>query len=117
MLTEIHLCLTTCQILSDHDKHAEAADQLAVAEDILHLAIDCGAMVDPWNILGFQGLYPLFPSREDSTHDHGNEELIDALTRQFDLYARGLIGCKCGYQAERARTVDLERAEAACKLA
>src|SRR5205823_13415243 len=29
-----------------------------------------------------------FQSREDSTHDHRNEELIDALTRQFDLYAR-----------------------------
>jgi hypothetical protein len=32
---------------------------------------------------------------------------------QFDLYARGLIGCKCGYQAERALTLDPERAQAA----
>ena len=33
---------------------------------------------------------------------------------QFDLYARRLLGCKCGYQAERARAVDPKRAEAAC---
>ena len=29
---------------------------------------------------------------------------------QFELYAGGLLGCKCGYQAERARSVDPERA-------
>ncbi|MGH7934260.1 MAG: hypothetical protein ACREQN_14020 [Candidatus Binataceae bacterium] len=32
---------------------------------------------------------------------------------QFDLYASGLMGCKCGYQAERARAIDPVRAEAA----
>jgi hypothetical protein len=29
---------------------------------------------------------------------------------QFDLYARGLLGCKCGYQVERARAIDPHRA-------
>jgi len=32
---------------------------------------------------------------------------------QFELYARGLLGCKCGYQVERARSIDPQRAEAA----
>lgn len=32
---------------------------------------------------------------------------------QFELYARGLLGCKCGYQAERARSTDPQRAQAA----
>src|SRR5262249_61759309 len=50
--------------------------------------IEWGAVDDPWKMLGDQGLYPLFQAREDSTHDHRNEELIDALIRQFDLYAR-----------------------------
>lgn len=54
--------------------------------------IDCGALADPWNILGFQGLYPLFHSKEDSVHDVRNEELIEALTQQFDLYSRLLAG-------------------------
>lgn len=32
---------------------------------------------------------------------------------QFELYARGLMGCKCGYQVERARSIDPQRFEAA----
>jgi hypothetical protein len=34
---------------------------------------------------------------------------------QFDLYARGLLGCKCGYQVERARSIDPRRAQAAAQ--
>jgi len=37
----------------------------------------------------------------------------EMLNGQFDLYAAGLMGCKCGYQAERARALDPVRAEAA----
>jgi len=37
-------------------------------------------------------------------------ELLD---RQFDLYAAGLIGCRCGRQAECARALDAARFEAA----
>lgn len=41
--------------------------------------------------------------------------LVPALIRDhFDLYAAGLLGCKCGYQAERARAVDPDRAREAC---
>ena len=35
------------------------------------------------------------------------------LDGQFELYAAGLIGCKCGYQSERARAMDSARADAA----
>lgn len=35
------------------------------------------------------------------------------LEENFDLYAAGLLGCACGHQAERARTLDPARAEAA----
>ncbi|HTW88345.1 MAG TPA: hypothetical protein VMD75_10105 [Candidatus Binataceae bacterium] len=33
------------------------------------------------------------------------------LDDNFDLYAAGLLGCKCGYQVERAREIDPARAE------
>lgn len=33
------------------------------------------------------------------------------LNGNFDLYAAGLLGCKCGYQAERVSEIDPERAE------
>lgn len=32
---------------------------------------------------------------------------------QFELYAAGLMGCECGYQAERAQALDPARAAAA----
>jgi hypothetical protein len=32
---------------------------------------------------------------------------------QFELYARGLLGCKCGYQVERAHALDPQRAQEA----
>jgi hypothetical protein len=35
------------------------------------------------------------------------------LEDNFDLYAAGLLGCRCGYQAERARSIDSARAEKA----
>jgi hypothetical protein len=35
------------------------------------------------------------------------------LDGQFELYAAGLMGCKCGYQSERARAIDPARADAA----
>jgi len=35
------------------------------------------------------------------------------LNDQFDLYASSLMGCACGYQAERARAIDPARASAA----
>jgi hypothetical protein len=35
---------------------------------------------------------------------------------QFELYARGLLGCKCGYQVERAQIVDPGHAQAASRF-
>jgi hypothetical protein len=32
---------------------------------------------------------------------------------QFDLYASGLLGCACGHQREKTRTLDPQRWEAA----
>jgi hypothetical protein len=87
MLSEIHIGLTTCQILTDQGSHSEAADQLANAEQVLHDAIACGGVVDPWNILGFQGLYPLFQASEDSIHDYRIDELAQVIERLLALYA------------------------------
>lgn len=55
--------------------------------DVVKRGIDCGALVDPWNILGFQGLYPLFQSREDSVHDPRIDELLTIVEDLFDGYS------------------------------
>ncbi len=42
--------------------------------------------------------------------------MIEGLLEEaFDLYAAGLLGCRCGHQAERARTLDPARAAAAVR--
>lgn len=56
------------------------------AEDILHRAIECGAFVDPWNILGFQGNYPLFASLENSVTDPRVEFLLADVRHLLDLH-------------------------------
>ncbi len=55
------------------------------AEALLHRAIHCGAMVDPWNILGFGGQFSLFPALENSVHDFRIDELLETVGGLFDL--------------------------------
>ena len=88
MLSEIAIRQTGAELAISHSDLSGAAAIVPDVEELIHRGIECGALADPWNILGFQGLYPLFQSREDSSHDSRNEELIDALTRQFDIYSR-----------------------------
>jgi hypothetical protein len=38
------------------------------------------------------------------------EQIVE---EQFELYARGQLGCKCAYQAERAHVINPQRAQAA----
>jgi hypothetical protein len=59
--------------------------------DVVKRGIDCGALVDPWNILGFQGLYPLFQSREDSVHDPRIDELLTIMDDLFEGYSTVII--------------------------
>jgi hypothetical protein len=62
-----------------------AARLLDESVAILHRAIECGALADPWNILGFGGQYSLFPSPENSVYDHRIDELIDIVGSIFTV--------------------------------
>ena len=84
-------CQVRCHLTSGHravegGRLEEAASQLAPAQDLLHRAIACGAMVDPWNILGFGGQYSLFPAVENSITDHRIDELLDLVSGIFSLH-------------------------------
>jgi hypothetical protein len=65
-----------------------AAEQMPHIEDVLQRAIGCGALVDPWNILGFGGQFSLFPAVENSVRDHRIDQLIRLMQRIFNFYAR-----------------------------
>ncbi len=83
--------LTAGRVEADAGALRSAAGRLPEAEDLLDRGIACGAFADPWNALGFQGLFPLSPAREDSVRDGRLDELVGLVEQLFNLYAR-LIG-------------------------
>lgn len=88
LLCEISGRLTAGHHAVDRRQVAEAATLLPEIEELLMRAIECGALVDPWNILGFQGQFSLFPAIENSVRDHRVDVLIQVVRQIFDLYAR-----------------------------
>lgn len=74
----------------DRGQVNEAVTLLGEAEDLLHRGIACGALVDPWNILGFQGQFPLFTTREDSVPDQRIEVLLLLVEGILESYTRVL---------------------------
>ena len=98
---DIHCRLTTAH-LAIEEVHGAAGEKRAASDDpaarlvsaaalleeatgILHRAIECGALADPWNILGFGGQYSLFPSPENSVYDHRIDELIGVVGSIFTV--------------------------------
>jgi hypothetical protein len=75
--------------LARHEVDA-ASELLRDVEGLIFRGIHCGAFVDPWNILGFQGNFPLFAAREDSIPDGRVEVILDLMDRTFDAFSRAL---------------------------
>ncbi|MCH8828161.1 MAG: hypothetical protein IID45_01140 [Planctomycetes bacterium] len=88
--SEIAWRLASCSRHLDREELDEAVPFLREIGDLLDRGIECGALVDPWNILAFQALYPLFQSREDSIPDQRIEILIEFMEWLFDVYSRAM---------------------------
>jgi hypothetical protein len=88
MLCQIDCNLTLAQRQIDDNQLPAALEQLREIRQLLQRAIECGAIVDPWNILGFDGNFSLFPAMENSVHDHRVDELLDLMEEIFDTYGR-----------------------------
>lgn len=86
MMCRMHCDLTAAHRLIDEGQLDEAAGIGQQIDSLLHRAIECGALVDPWNILGFGGQYSLFPSPENSVYDHRVDELIELMGDIFAMY-------------------------------
>lgn len=74
----------------DQGRLDEAITLLQEIEGLIYRGIECGALVDPWNILGFQAQFPLFSSREDSIPDQRIETLLEIMEQTFGLYSKVL---------------------------
>jgi hypothetical protein len=87
-LTAIYCRLTSGHDALDRDELEPVVDDLEQVETLLHRAIECGAMVDPWNIVGFAANFSLFPALENTVHDWRVDELIELVEQILDLAAR-----------------------------
>lgn len=61
-------------------EYASACDKLESVFDLLQQGIECGAMIDPWNILGFDAQFSLFPAMENSVQDDRAHYLVELMT-------------------------------------
>lgn len=66
----------------------EAFATLAKIMSRVKRGIHCGAIVDPWNIIGFDANYSLFPAVENSVRDHRVFDLVDTMDRIFATCSR-----------------------------
>ena len=113
MLCQIDCLMTAGQLACEAGKLEEAAAQLPQAVDLLHRGIQCGAIVDPWNILGFDAHYSLFPSLENSVRDHRADELVALMDRLFALYSRVWSAAAAVDNKELCKTVSRQFKETA----
>lgn len=88
MLTAIYCRLTSGHDALDRDELEPVVDDLEEVERLLHRAIECGALVDPWNIVGFAVNFSLFPALENTVHDWRVDEIIELVEQVLDLAAR-----------------------------
>lgn len=73
---------------SGGDYLQEALEKIPQAFQLVQRGIECGAIVDPWNIIGFDANYSLFPAIENSVKDHRVYELVDLMERVFAVCSR-----------------------------
>ena len=88
MLTEIYCRLTGGHDAIDDDQLERVVEDLSACESLVHDAIECGALVDPWNVVGFAANFSLFPALENTVHDWRVDELIELVEQVLDLCAR-----------------------------
>jgi len=87
---------------------AEAVEQLRVCLQLFQAGIQCGGFVDPWNILAFQGMFPLFSAREDAIPDNRVEVLMDVVEQIFDSCSFVLAEAAAAGHDEYHETVHTE---------
>ncbi len=102
---EIDCQLATGKLEAEHGELVSATRRLRQVDSLLHRGIECGAIVDPWNILGFGGQFSLFPALENSVRDHRAIELVMTMEQVFGLHARLVSEAAAAGAEELGRSV------------
>ena len=88
LICQIDCLLSEANRAIKEGKLQNALDNFPKIQALMLRGIQCGAIVDPWNILGFDGNYSLFPALENSVRDHRVFDLVDLVECIFALYSR-----------------------------
>lgn len=56
--------------------------------DLIKRAIQCGALADPWDLIGFTGQFSLHPSPECTVHDSRVDDLLYLIDQLFSYMAK-----------------------------
>ena len=81
ILCQIDCLLSSAKQNARQKKLPTAFEIIPRVMSLVQTGVECGAIVDPWNILGFDGNYSLFPANENTVPDHRVYELVDLVER------------------------------------
>ncbi|MCS7166019.1 MAG: hypothetical protein RMI91_08610 [Gemmatales bacterium] len=111
MVTELVCRLATVHRQIEFGQLEEAASTLQEAHQLLLRAVECGAVVDPWNILGFQALFPISSAAEDSVRDQRVDDLLRIVQGLLHQYSRlrGEAASRGLRELEQAARRDMRR--------
>ncbi len=85
---EIDCGLTEAKRAIREDDLETSVDALTRTRDRIHRGVQCGAIVDPWNILGFDANFSLFGQIENSIRDFRIDDLVVAVEEMVEMYAQ-----------------------------
>ena len=105
MQCQIDCLMTTCQLACTGNQLQTAAGLLEQIVDLLKRGIACGAIIDPWNILGFDAHYSLFPALENSVRDHRADELVATMDRLWALYSQAWSAAAASDEKELSKKI------------
>lgn len=87
MLCRLECAVRRANQALDAGQLEAAAAQLPEIWELVKRGIQCGALVDPWNILGMAAQFPVFGAA-DAIYDHRVEDLIRIVQQMFALATR-----------------------------
>jgi hypothetical protein len=113
LMTEIDNRLVRLELALDHGRWHDLVPEIPEIVGALQRAIGCGAVVDPWNILGFDANYSLFPASENSVHDHRADDLITVVERLLEICSQLWIEAAAEDRTDLAAAVEAHFRQAA----
>ncbi|MCE9552243.1 MAG: hypothetical protein K8T91_02565 [Planctomycetes bacterium] len=108
MVCQIQCLLTASERALDLGEIDQGTTLVAEAVALLHRAIQCGAVVDPWNILGSDAQFSLFPALENSVYDHRVDELLELVSMIFETLSRGWTLAAAAGNSEVSERLEVE---------